>query len=391
MNNPLTFLARRAWLNFRSEVLVLPSRTLVAVWVAAGLLLPVVYPDPYVLRVAAMTCIFAIFAASWDLLAGYAGQINFGHALFFGAGAYVSAIVTLDLGVSPWIGLACGAVVATVIGLVVGYLCLRLRGSYLSLATLAFPLIVTGLLFAFPDLSGGELGISGVRSLAVSRIANYYIAAIGMLLVVFGLWAIASSKFGLLLHAIRDDEVAVRASGINTIRVKLAAFGISAFAAGISGALYAHFMRGAGPSTLATALSFQVVIWAIFGGVATIYGPVTAVFVLYPLTEWLGGIREFGEMRLLIFAVIVVIVLIFMPRGLTPWVRDKIETRCPRCKQRNAMWRSDCRLCSASLRLGGPPAPAGAATTDPATDPAAESKGLGPTGRGSRRAASRQP
>jgi len=352
MTNPLTFLARRAWSNLRNEVLVLPSRTLVAGWVVAGLLLPVVYPDPYVLRIAAMTCIFATFAASWDLLAGYAGQINFGHALFFGAGAYGSAIVTQDLGLNPWIGLAGGAVVATVVGLAVGYLCLRLRGSYLSLATLAFPLIVTGLLFAFPGFSGGELGISGVRSLAASRTANYYIAAIGMLLVVFGLWVIADSKFGLILHAIRDDEVAVRASGINTIRVKLAVFGISAFAAGISGALYAHFMRGAGPSTLATALSFQVVIWAIFGGIATIYGPVTAVFVLYPLTEWLGGFRFFGEMRLLIFAVIVVIVLIFMPRGLTPWVRDKIETQCPRCKQRNAMWRSDCRLCSASLHVG---------------------------------------
>jgi branched-chain amino acid transport system permease protein len=357
MTNPLTFLARRAWTNLRNEVLVLPSRILVGLWVAAGLLLPVIAPDPYVLRVAAMTCIFAAFAASWDLLAGYAGQINFGHALFFGAGAYTSALATLELGWNPWFGLALGAVVATLIGLAVGYLCLRLRGSYLSLATLAFPLIVTGLLFAFPDFSGGELGISGVRSLSTSRTVNYYIAAVGMLLVVFGLWAVADSKFGLVLHAIRDDEVAVRASGINTIRVKLVAFGLSAFTAGIAGALYAHFMRGAGPSTLATALSFQVVIWAIFGGIATIYGPVIAVFVLYPLTEWLGGFRTFGEMRLLIFAVIVVVVLIFMPRGLTPWVRDKIETQCPRCKQRNAMWRSDCRLCAAALGVGAARAP----------------------------------
>jgi branched-chain amino acid transport system permease protein len=353
MKNPVTFLAHRAWTTLRSEVLVLPSRTLVAVWVAAGLLLPVVVPDPYVLRVAAMTCIFAAFAASWDLLAGYAGQINFGHALFFGAGAYTSAIVTLELGANPWLGVAAGALVATAFGVGVGALCLRLRGSYLSLATLAFPLIVTGLLFAVPELSGGELGISGVRGLARSRIANYYIAAIGMLALVFGLWAIADSKFGLVLHAIRDDEVAVRASGVNTTHAKLAAFAISAFAAGVSGALYAHFMRGAGPSTLATALSFQVVIWAIFGGIATIYGPVTAVFVLYPLTEWLGGFRGFGELRLLIFAVIVLLVLIFMPRGLTPWVRDKIETHCPRCKQRNSAWRSACRLCGAALRVGG--------------------------------------
>jgi len=141
----------------------------------------------------------------------------------------------------------------------------------------------------------------------------------------------------------------VRASGINTTRYKLAVFAVSAFAAGVAGALYAHFLRVAGPSTLEVALSFQVVIWGIFGGVATIYGPVAAVFILYPLTEWLGSFRAFGELRLLIFAVIVLLVLLFMPRGLTPWVRDKIETQCPRCKQRNASWRAACRLCAARL------------------------------------------
>jgi branched-chain amino acid transport system permease protein len=93
-----------------------------------------------------------------------------------------------------------------------------------------------------------------------------------------------------------------------------------------------------------------VVIWGIFGGVATIYGPVVAVFILYPLTEWLGSFRHFGELRLLIFAVIVLLVLLFMPRGLTPWVRDKIETPCPRCKQRNSKLRSACRLCAAGLK-----------------------------------------
>ena len=241
---------------------------------------------------------------------------------------------------------------ATVFGFAVGYVCLRLRGSYLSLATLAFPLIALGLLFAFPDFSGGELGVSGVRSLAVSRTANYYIIAVVMIILVFGMWKIADSKFGLVLHAIRDDEVAVRASGINTTRYKLAVFAMSAFSAGIAGALYAHFLRVAGPSSLEVALSFQVVIWGIFGGVATIYGPVAAVFILYPLTEWLGSFRAFGELRLLIFAVIVLLVLLFMPRGLTPWVRDKLETQCPRCKQRNGSWRSVCRLCGAPLRLG---------------------------------------
>ena len=341
---------RRAWAELRSEVLVLPSRSLVLAWALALLALPLLYGDAYVMRIITMTCIFAIFAASWDLLAGYTGQVNFGHALFFGAGAYTSALLSLKLGITPWATIWAGAAVALLFGFLVGYLCLRLRGSYLSLATLAFPLIALGLLFAFPDFSGGELGVSGLRRLAVTPLGNYYIAAVAMLVIVFGLWAIADSRFGIVLHAIRDDEVAARASGINTPRYKMAVFAIAAAAAGFSGALFAHYLRVAGPSALEVALSFQVVIWGIFGGVATIYGPVAAVFILYPLTEWLGSFRQFGELRLLIFALIVLLVLLFMPRGLAPWVRDKMENQCPRCKQRNSFLRKICRLCGAALQ-----------------------------------------
>jgi branched-chain amino acid transport system permease protein len=341
---------RKAWAELKNEVFVLPSRLLVLLWVIALLALPVFYDDAYVLRILTMTCLFAVFAASWDLLAGYTGQVNFGHALFFGAGAYTSALISLKLGISPWYAVWAGAAVATLFGLVVGYLCLRLRGSYLSLATLAFPLIVLGILFAFPDFSGGELGVSGLKRLASTPVGNYYVAAVSMLAIVFGLWALADSRFGIVLHAIRDDEVAARASGINTPRYKIAVFAISGAAAGFAGALFAHYLRVAGPSVLEVALSFQVVIWGVFGGVATIYGPVAAVFFLYPLTEWLGSFKAFGELRLLIFALIVLLVLLFMPRGLAPWVRDKVETQCPRCKQRNPMWRTACRLCGASLQ-----------------------------------------
>jgi branched-chain amino acid transport system permease protein len=348
------YLVRRAWAELRNEVFVLPSRILALVWVIALLALPMVYSDAYVLRILTMTCIFAIFAASWDLLAGYTGQVNFGHALFFGAGAYTSALMSLKLGLSPWATIWAGAAVALFFGFLVGYLCLRLRGSYLSLATLAFPLIALGILFAFPDFSGGELGVSGLRRLMVTPTGNYYVAAISMLAVVFALWLLADSKFGLVLHAIRDDEVAARASGINTLRYKLMVFAIAGAAAGFAGALFAHYLRVAGPSTLEVALSFQVVIWGIFGGLATVYGPVAAVFILYPLTEWLGSFRAFGELRLLMFAVIVLLVLLFMPRGLTPWVRDKIETQCPRCKQRNGRWRKVCRLCRAALEAQVP-------------------------------------
>jgi len=350
------YLLRRAWANVKNEILVLPSRVLVALWVLGLALLPLVWPDPYILRIVTMTCLFAIFAASWDLLAGFAGQVSFGHALNFGAGAYASALLAQHLGLSPWITVWIGALVALLIGLATGWLCLRLRGSYLSLATLALPIIVIGILFAFPNFSGGELGISGLRRLSTSPLGNYAIAAIAMLVSVFAMWLIADSKFGLVLHAIRDDEVAARASGINTTRYKLAVFALSALFAGVAGALYTHFMRVAGPSTLEVALSFQVVIWGIFGGAATIYGPVAAVFLLYPFTEWLGNFERLSQLRLLIFAVTVLVILLFMPRGMVPWVRDKIESACPRCKARNVAWRRECRLCGADLHGAFAPA-----------------------------------
>lgn len=343
-------LLRKPAVFVRREVLVLPSRTLVLLFCAGLVALPLLTRDPYLLRVVVLASLFAIFAASWDLLSGYTGQVSLGHALFFGAGAYGASLLNHHLRWSPFVTVPLGAALAGLLGLGAGFLCLRLRGSYLSLATLAFPLIVTGLLFAAPSLSGGELGISGLQPLLRSRLAFYYLAVGTMLALVFLMWLIGDSKIGLVFHAIREDEIAVRASGIDTRRYRLLAFGLSALFAGVSGAMYAHFIRIAGPSTLEVALSFQAIIWGVFGGVATIYGPVVGVFVLFPLTELLTLVPWVGEHRLLVFALVVLLVLRFMPEGLTRWARDRAEVECLRCKERSAAWRKECRVCAAELR-----------------------------------------
>ena len=341
--------AGRLWVWIRKEILVLPSRALVAAFAVGLILLPLFSDDLYLLRIVTLSSIFAIYAASWDLLAGYSGQVSFGHALFFGVGAYGSALLNYHLGWPPWLTIPIGAALAMAAGFLIGVPCLRLRGSYLSLATLAFPLILTGILFAVPDLSGGELGISGIRPLVRSRVGYYYIAVGAMLAFCFAMWKLGDSHTGLILHAIREDEVAARASGINTARYRLLAFSLSGLFAGFAGALVAHFIRVTGPSTLELALSFQAVIWGIFGGVATIYGPVAGVFLLYPLTEALSLVGRISEYRLLLSAVVILVVLLLMPEGLTPWVRDKIETRCPRCKVRNVFTRAACRVCETPL------------------------------------------
>jgi len=337
---------RRGYRGLKGEVLVLPSRTIVLLFCLTLFLLPLITAHPYYLRILIMASIFALFAASWDLLSGFTGQISFGHALFFGVAAYTSALLNLNIGLPPWLTIPLGALAAVLAGLIIGVPCLRLRGAYLALATLAFPLILTGIVFVIPDITGGELGVSGIDRLSSSRVTEYYIAVAVMVTLGFVMWKITDSNTGIIFHAIREDELTARASGINTTRYKLLAFCLSGLFAGVAGGLYVHFMRIAGPSTLELILSFQVIIWAIFGGVATIYGPIAGAFILVLLMEFL---TVAPEIRMLLFAIIVLLVLLFMPQGLTTWVRDKIEKVCPRCKLRNIATRKSCRVCTADL------------------------------------------
>lgn len=337
---------RRFYTIVRGEVLVLPSRIIVALFFIILLGLPLISQNPYLIRVVILTSIFAILAASWDLLSGFTGQMNFGHALFFGVGAYTSALLNIHLQIPPWGSVPLGALAAVLTGLIIGIPCLRLKHTYLALTTMAFPIILMGIVFALPDFTGGELGISGLKRISNSLIGNYYIYIVTMLVLCTVMWKITDSHTGIIFHAIREDELAVKASGINTTRYKLMAFCLSGFFAGIAGGLYAHYMRIAGPSTLEVSMSFTVVIWAVFGGIATIYSPIAAVFILFPLLEF---VRFWPEYRMLIFAVVVLLILLYMPEGLIPWVRDKIEKQCPRCKIRNVATRNTCRICTAAL------------------------------------------
>jgi branched-chain amino acid transport system permease protein len=337
----------RQWISIcKGEIFVLPSRIIVFVFFVVLLAFPILIEDRYIIRIITLASIFAIFAASWDLLSGFTGQINFGHALFFGVSSYTAALLNLHLHIPPWGTIPLGGLAAVLAGLIIGIPCLRLRGTYLALTTLAFPIILMGIVFAMPAITGGELGVSGLERLAESRVVAFYIIVILMIALVGIMWKITDSKIGIIFHAIREDEVAVRAAGINTTRYKLLAFCLSGFFAGIAGGLYAHYMRIAGPSTLEVTMSFQVVIWSVFGGVVTIWGPVGAVFILFPLLEFF---RLWPEVRLLLFAFVILMILLYMPEGLLPWIRDKIENECPRCKIRNVAGRKTCRICAAEI------------------------------------------
>lgn len=344
---------RRLYKGFKGEILSLPSRFMVFSFCLFLFLMPLVITDPYILRMMIMMFIFAIYAASWDLLSGYTGQVSFGHALFLGVSAYTAGLLYLNFGLSPWATIPIGALVAVLAGLIVGVPCLRLRGPYLAIATMAFPIILIGMIFVFPEITGGELGTAKfgfIAPLSPSRVNVYFYTLFLMIASVFLIWKITDSKYGIIFHAIREDEVAARASGIDTTRYKLLTFCVSGFFAGVAGGLYAHTMGVVGPSVLALLISFQAVIWTGFGGIASIYGAVGGVFILYPLTEFLGGVPGIPPaLPMLAYAVILIIVLLFMTEGIFHWIRDKIEKECPRCKRRNSATRKTCRVCGAEL------------------------------------------
>jgi len=342
---------------FREQILDIPGRVIALVFFILILLLPLITKEPIVLRIFTFAAIFAIYAASWDLLAGFTGQVNLGHALFFGASAYTVGLLSIHFhNLPPWFAVSAGSVAAVMLGLLAGLPALRLRGFYLSLVTLSFPVILSGFILLFHELTGGEVGLYGIRPLSNSRIIDYYIINLIMIFSVLVMWKLTDARskiirLGVILAAIREDEIAARASGIQTTKYKLLSFAISGFFGGVAGGIYAHFMRTVGPSVLEMTFSFEAILWTILGGMGTIYGSVTGVYILYLFVEFLRFHPIGEQIRFVLFAIIMILFLLFMPQGICVWVRHKIEIQCRRCKIINLVTRHYCRSCGAPLRL----------------------------------------
>jgi len=350
-------LLRRLFKDLRFSVLPVPGKVIAIVFFVFLFIFPLFTDKSYYMFVFATSNLLVIFAVSWDLLSGYSGQVNFGHALFFGVSAWSVGLLNKYLGWQPWATIPVGTLIATGVGVLTCFPALRLRGPYLSLLTMSFPLMLIGLVMAFKKWTGGEFGISGIPEIAATRVGEYYISLIVMTVSVLIMWKLtdAGSKYvrtGLIFHAIREDEIAARASGINTIRYKILAFVIGGFFAGLAGALYAHILGTVSISSLSMVMSFRAIIYVVFGGIVSIYGAVVGVYVLQTLLQLLGvgGTTWVGQNQILIMAIIVILVLLFMPEGVAVWVRNKIERECPRCKLTNAAWRKECRACGANLR-----------------------------------------
>jgi branched-chain amino acid transport system permease protein len=276
-------------------------------------LAPLIAGSSYFTGILTVCLIYGIWATSWDFMSGLTGRENFGHALFIGTGAYSTAFLNSKFALSPWWGLPAGAAVAVAFSLVVGLPTLRLRGPYFALAMLAAATIMQRLTRIFWQYTGGEEGIPGLDSLIDSPLAFYYFCLAALLVTTGTLLLLATSSWGTILRAIRGDEAACLAAGINVTFYKIVSLMVSAAFAGAGGVLYAHYQQAVTPDVFSVALSITVIIMVYVGGMGTIYGPAGGAILLALLPELLRGL---GEYRLWVYSLVLIFILFFSPGGL---------------------------------------------------------------------------
>jgi len=281
--------------------------------------LPFLSSNLFFLNLMTLMLIFIIFSSAWNLLA-YSGQGSLGHAAFFGIGAYASTLIAAKSGVTPYITIFLGAAVAAFIGILIGLTCVRLKEWFLAMVTFGFAIIVQTITVSLlAPVTGGWDGIPSARLLSpeipfYQQIEYYSILAITIGSIIL-IWYIMRSRIGLAFSAIRENELEARASGVDPVRYRLLAFGISAYLAGVAGALQIHHVGYITPEIFGVDLSFWPIIYVIFGGLCTLAGPVVGTVVLTIIWD---GLKMAGLTfsRYVIIGVLLILVIIFLPKGL---------------------------------------------------------------------------
>lgn len=306
----------------RSRWHVLTATGLAAVYLAVAAMTT----NSYVQLIMALIPIWATLGVSWNIFSGYSGLLSFGHAAFFGLGAYAVAILFHDFGISPWFGLIAAAAAGGLAGLLIGFPTFRLRGVYFSLAMLAYPL---SLLYVFEYLGLQEVALPMKRENAWAYMQfgdpRVYILLATLMLLGAVLWnlRLGKSRFGLSLLAIKQNELAAQASGIDPFRWKLLALVISGAIAGLAGALYAVLMVIVTPhSAFGMLVSAQALIFTMFGGVGYVAGPVVGALVLIPLSEFLSSTAgtQLPGIQGVIYGIAIIAVVLLAPQGVLPWL-----------------------------------------------------------------------
>lgn len=301
------------------------SRTSVALILALVVLMiamPYLSPNEFVLNILGFALIYALMAASWDLLIGFAGLVSFGHAGFYGLGGYAAALATYHFGLSPWLGLPIGAIAGGLLGVAIGVPTLKLRAVYLALATLAFAESLRIIATNWHSLTRGSLGFNLHPTFfrLSGEAANSYYVVLGVAGCAIALiyYIARHTQLGATFQAVRDDELRAQALGIDVVRHKIIAFALSGFFAGLAGALYAHYVGLVSPTELGPTVTMLVVAMATIGGIGTIIGPALSALVLYVASELLRMIgATYGQVAI---GALLIFVVVLFPDGIAGWV-----------------------------------------------------------------------
>jgi len=331
--------------------------TVVAAFAAVYLVLIALTQNSYYQLMLTLVSIWAVMGLSWNILSGYSGLISFGHAAFFGLGAYTTALLYTYGNVTPWLGIPCAVVVGALAALLVGAATFRLRGHYFALAMLAYPLAMLHV-FEWAGYTEVSLPMKRENAAAFMQFADqrsYAVIALAVLILTMLLSIrIERSRFGLSLLAIKQNELAAEATGIDSLKWKLRAIAASGGTAGLAGGLYAVVLLVVTPENVfGLGTSAQALIVAMFGGVGTVWGPLIGSLILIPLSEILHaqlGSRVPG-IQGVVFGIAIILVIIRMPQGIVWALKDIFAKKQSRPQAVGA---------GADVYVPSPPPPTGA-------------------------------
>lgn len=287
----------------------------------------------YFLHILIISGIYIILTLSLNLILGFTGIPALGHIAFACVGAYTSSLLALNYGISPWIGFVIGACFASLLGLIIGFPTIRLKGDYLALATFGFGVIVYSVSKNWVDLTRGPMGLPGIPKFSLFGFelqpvwAYLILVAVFVVLTGFTINRIAHSPFGRILRSIRDDEIASLSIGTNINKYKLIVFVIGAFFAGIAGSLYAHYITFIDPSSFTVMESIAVLLMVVFGGMGSIKGSFIGalILVIFPeILRFLGLPSSVAApLRQMIYGLLLIVLMLRRPQGIIGEYRFK--------------------------------------------------------------------
>ncbi len=298
-------------------------KVMIGILLAAMLVFPLMGFSQYVYRIAVVSVLYAILAMSLNLIAGVAGQISLGHIAFYGIGAYTSALLCVNFGVSVWVGILAAFVVSMLFGLLIAIPTLKLSGGYLAILTMSFAEIIRLILLNWTSVTRGPMGILNIPKPSLfgytikSSGAFLYLVLTVAIIVYIGLHNLIHSRFGRNLQALRDDEISSESMGINVYRYKVIAFVISTGVAGVAGALFASYMEFIDPSSFISDESTVILSMVVLGGMGNMNGSIIAAALLTILPE---ALRSFSDYRMLVYGVVLVAMMLLK---ITDWAAIK--------------------------------------------------------------------